>query len=339
MLITNDESICNNRAITFYSKGDYKTALKWFIKALSPNCDKQIIYNIGLCYHTLTDYKNALKYYELYESKIGTDIYEKSLVYLLTGDYKNGLKYYHKRYGRNSLDGVSFPNIPLKWIDNEIDLIDKKILVLNEQGFGDEFLFSISLEYLSKTCKSAVVQVYQENLTLFKELYKFDNIEFFTDRSLSIEFVSNFDSYTSTGENFTIFNRFDIKQSKYKEIESDTGRVGIFFQANSLSKNAKERSIDPNIFRKISDKYKLVNLQKGTILDFAENPKLDDFWDTKKVIDTLDFVITIDSSVANLCGLLGKETYLVKKKYLDWRYICGFYESIDVIGVNEIINL
>lgn len=335
--MVNNQVKYNNRAITFYNKGDFKTALKWYKKCL-PDCDKQILFNIGLCYHSLRDFENAIKYYELYEKEIGVDnIYEKSLVYLHKGDYKKGLEIYHTRIGRNSKDGVNFPNLPIPWINDLNNLKDKNILVLNEQGFGDEFLFSKSFIEATKVCKSVKIQVYPETLNLFKSLYP--NIDFFTDRTLSIEFVNSFDGYTSTGELFAQYNKSGIKRYEYNETESDNGKVGIFFAANPESKNAKERSIDPKLFKKLTNRYKLVNLQKGHVLDFCENPTLNDFLDTKNVIDTLDFVITIDSSVANLCGILGKECYLVNKKYLDWRYINKFYDSIDIITPVEINDL
>lgn len=329
----------NSRGIDFYNKGDFKTALRWYKKCLPlPNCDKQIYFNIGLCYHSIRDFDNAIKYYEKFEEKAGVDnIYEKSLVYLLMGDHKRGFDIYHKRYGRKSKDGVSFPNLPIPWIDNIDDLKDKNILVLNEQGFGDEFLFSKSVVDLSKSCKSCKVQVYPETFNLMKNVYP--GVDFFTDRQLSYEFVMQFDGYTSSGQLFALSNKDSIKKYEYKETKSDTGRVGIFFAANPESKNAKQRSIDPNMFKKLSNRYKLVNLQKGHRLDFCENPELNDFLDTKNVIDGLDFVISIDSSVANLCGMIGKECYLVNKNYLDWRYINEFYESIDIIKPAEINDL
>lgn len=326
----------NSKGIVFYNKGDFQSALKWYKKCLPlPNCDKQIYFNIGLCYHSIRDFDNAIKYYEDYEEKSGIDnIYEKSLIYLLSGDHKRGFSIYNKRYGRNSKDGVHFPNLPIPWIDNIKDLKDKNVLILNEQGFGDEFLFSKSVADLYNLCTSAKVQVYPETFNLMKDTYP--SIDFFTDRTLSYEFVMGFDGYTSSGELFALYNIDSIKKYEYKESKIDTGRVGIFFAANPNSKNAKKRSINPNVFRKLSNRYSLVNLQKGHKLDFAENPELNDFLDTKKVIDGLDFVISIDSSIANLCGMIGKECCLVNKDYLDWRYINEFYESIHIIKPAEI---
>lgn len=322
--------IYNKKGISFYKKNQYRTALKWYEKCL-PDCDNRIYYNIGLCYHSLGEYDKAMEFYKKYEKLSGIEnIYEKCLVYLLKGDYKKGLEIYQTRNG-------NFPNLPLKWIEKIDDLKDTNLLVLNEQGFGDEFLFSKSFSDLSKLCKSCKVQVYPETIDLFKELYP--NIDFFTDRSFSIKFVSQFDSYTSTGDLFSLYNRDSIKKYKYRETDMDSGRVGIFYAANPKSKNSKKRSINPNLFKPLLKNYKLVNLQKGHHLKFCENPILNNFLDTKKVIENLDFVVTIDSSVANLCGILGKECYLVKKDYLDWRYVNNFYKSIEVININDIKDL
>lgn len=324
----------NNKAISFYNKKDYKTSLKWYKKCL-PDCDKQIYYNIGLCYHSLKDYDSAIKHYEIYEKMSGIEnIYEKSLCYLFKGDVRKGLEIYKTRYGRKSVDGVNFPELPLNWVDKIDDLKGKNVLVLNEQGFGDEFLFSKSFTELSRLCSSCHIQVYSETINLFKELYP--DLNFFSDRTLSMEFVQQFDCFTSTGEMFALYNIDGAKSYKMEDNQLKNGRVGIFFAANPKAKNSKERSISPNLFKPLLSRYKLVNLQKGYNLDFCENPELNDFLDTRNVIKDLDFVISIDSSVSNLCGMLGKECYLVNKKYLDWRYVINFYDSIEIITPDEI---
>ena len=48
--------------------------------------------------------------------------------------------------------------------------------------------------------------------------------------------------------------------------------------------------------------------------------KLEDFSDTAAVIEKLDLVITIDSSVAHLAGALGKKTFMLLPYSTDWRW-------------------
>ena len=87
----------------------------------------------------------------------------------------------------------------------DIDLKDKKVLVLNEQGYGDEILFSRVIEPLSKICEKSTYQVYDVMIELFESIYKHDNINFFTDRQLSLEFVNSFDTWISVGDLFSSY--------------------------------------------------------------------------------------------------------------------------------------
>jgi ADP-heptose:LPS heptosyltransferase len=52
-----------------------------------------------------------------------------------------------------------------------------------------------------------------------------------------------------------------------------------------------------------------------------------DFADTAAIIDSLDLVITVDTSVAHLAGALGKETWLLLPKVCDWRWMVSRRDS------------
>ncbi|MCE1189395.1 MAG: tetratricopeptide repeat protein [Ignavibacteria bacterium] len=48
--------------------------------------------------------------------------------------------------------------------------------------------------------------------------------------------------------------------------------------------------------------------------------RISDFEDTAAIIEQLDLVITVDTSVAHLAGALGKQTYVLLSKIPDWRW-------------------
>ena len=45
-----------------------------------------------------------------------------------------------------------------------------------------------------------------------------------------------------------------------------------------------------------------------------------DFADTAALVQTLDLVITVDTSVAHLAGALGRPTWLLLPRFADWRW-------------------
>lgn len=333
----------NNSGLTHYGRGDFQKAYKLFMNAFKlSGGDVSISYNLALTLYSMGKWEECVKMIDD-NCQLGSEtLFLKSLSLLNLTD-KLGFHFYKNRIGRSGVDGVNFPQLPIPWIWNFSELSNSNVLILNEQGFGDEFLFSGIIPRLSSICNSVTYQVYPENIKLFQHIFRdLPNVEFFQERSFNMDFVMKFDSYSSSGEIFASYNLSgDTISYEISEYSGDVGNggIGIFYKANTLSKNWKMRSIDPKIFKKFKKNNKFINLQKGEMLDFCENPELLDFFDTYNIIKDSEFVITIDSSVANLCGIMGKRCYLISKGYLDWRYKWGFYKSIEVIGLLDIPNI
>jgi len=76
----------------------------------------------------------------------------------------------------------------------------------------------------------------------------------------------------------------------------------------------------------------LFSLQKGPASDQARTPpagmtltdwtaELEDFADTAALVDNLDLIITIDTSVAHLAGAMGKPVWTLLPFVPDWRWM------------------
>jgi len=331
-----------SKGIGLYTIGKFKEAISLYKKAipfLNFNDKGLVYYNIGLCYFSMMDYENSERLFKNSFYDFGNKMsgYELSMSYLFNGKLELGLKSYKFRYfgSRNS-----FPPLNIKHIDNISDCLGKKVLVLNEQGFGDEFLFSRCIPKLSEISTDISYQSYEEIIDLFKENFTYPNVNFFSDRILSRDFVNNFDVWISTGDLFSSYV-LEFGQNKFKSIgnieQRDVKNIGISWEANKLSKNSNKRSIESDILN-FSDKFSIHNLQRGYSLSWAKNYDIKTFSDTYNIIKDLDLVITVDTSIAHLSGLMNKRTILVYNEYLDWRWKYNFYDTIEIVKISDLSN-
>jgi ADP-heptose:LPS heptosyltransferase len=115
----------------------------------------------------------------------------------------------------------------------------------------------------------------------------------------------------------------------------DSGRpnVGITWSGNPRHVNDHNRSIDLETFeRALTANCRFVTLQpdvreqdraalaaSGRALDLGA--QLKGFEDTAALIEALDLVISVDTSVAHLAGALGKPVWILLPYAPDWRWM------------------
>jgi hypothetical protein len=56
------------------------------------------------------------------------------------------------------------------------------------------------------------------------------------------------------------------------------------------------------------------------LIDLA--PHIEDFGDTVAMVDQMDLVITVDTSIAHISGALGKPVWTLLARVADWRWGC-----------------
>lgn len=97
-------------------------------------------------------------------------------------------------------------------------------------------------------------------------------------------------------------------------------RIGLAWQANPTGFNGANKSLPPALAQRFLD--------LGAISLQPEHTGAADMADTAAIVDGLDLVISIDTSVAHLAGAMGKPTWtLLPKLKTDWRWMRGRTDS------------
>ena len=118
--------------------------------------------------------------------------------------------------------------------------------------------------------------------------------------------------------------------------------LGLCWRAEENGVQKRIRSIDNSADLEPLARWSFVNLNPGkTLLSSPTLPRLIDadlrtWTDTARVIAGLDCVVTVDSAVAHLAGLLGVPTLMIVPLNVDWKYgvageDCFWWPSLKVI--------
>jgi hypothetical protein len=114
-------------------------------------------------------------------------------------------------------------------------------------------------------------------------------------------------------------------------------KIGVCWQGTRI-KTGRGRSFPPHALRQVAalPGVRLISLQcgagveqlrhlpAGVVIESLPGPidaGPDAFLDTAAIMQTLDLVITCDTSVAHLAGALGRPAWVVLKRVPDWRWL------------------
>lgn len=324
------------KGIKAYNKKRYYDAEELFQRALKIKMSDEdkgiVLYNLGLCFYSQKKWDKAER---LFISSMSLGYmrsgWELSLSQLNQGKIE-GFKYFPYRYLYST---QKFPNLPIPRIKSLDDLNNcSKLLVLNEQGFGDEILFSRGLDLIKGRDYS--YQVYPETLTLFRKWW---DGNFFTERILDYDFVNYYQAWIPSGDLFSLFCLGNSSDPPlFPVTKNPNGPIGFCYSSNPKLSKAKEKSFSAEEFKNIlvPTGRKLVSLQHGISTDFAINLDLPDFLTTYNNLSGLSMVITVDTAVAHLAAIAQIPTYVIFKTHLDWRWTLPLYgDHVKVVQINN----
>ena len=313
---------------------------------LDPN-NVDALNNMGVIAKEQRDLITAKNYYdrviELDPNSLET-LLNLSLLYLLQKDYIKGFDLYRNRYRKYDL----YTNENLvkhkKLINSFDELMGKKVLVCFEQGFGDAVQF-IRLALVLKNLNAEFSYlVPHELLKLFRQ--SFPEVSFVMEDEIeSFEYYFPIlDACYLTGleyetipfrEKYLHVNVNDVESFKKTELaKTSKKRIGFAYQGSVLHHNDTNRSITLEMFLQgissLHQDYEFYALQYGISVQEQQllkkygvadlGSKIENFYDSAIMVESMDAIISIDSSLLHVSGALGKKAYLLLPFAPDWRW-------------------
>jgi tetratricopeptide (TPR) repeat protein len=265
------------------------------------------------------------------------------LLLLLKGEFDEGWREYHWRWqtkeGKRYLRSFEQP----EWRGEDIK--GKKILVHAEQGFGDTLQFVRYMEQLERLGASVIFEAPRPLERLLKTC---NGIDCLISRG---EPIPAFDFHVPLlnipGQLGTELNNIPAHipylhstaelNDKWQGLLAELGdgyRVGIAWAGSAKHANDQCRSIPAQELALLSELKGIhwISLYKPTpgysvskpegylkLIDWTR--ELHDYADTAALVDRLDLVVAVDTSVAHLAGALGKPVLILLPFVPDWRWL------------------
>ncbi|NTU43585.1 MAG: tetratricopeptide repeat protein [Nitrospirales bacterium] len=263
--------------------------------------------------------------------------WERSLIALQTGDYLRGFSEYGARWAMKGSGSMQWP-APL-WKGEPLS--GKRILLLNEQGFGDTFMALRYLPLLKAAGAEIVLEARAETERLFLLL---DDVSAVVRRGnpTSVDFCCPvmslpglFGTTIRTIPPPLCFRAPEASQEKARLLVGRDWRlrVGIIWSGSVTFADNNRRSTGIDSFLRLAEipEVSLYSLQKGpreadlnrpgiSLVIRPLGPEIEDFVDTAALAQELDLIIMTDSSTAHLAASLGRPVWNLLSFIPYWIY-------------------
>ena len=340
----------NNLADAFRELGKFDEAVEFSRKAIEMRSGFAPAYvTMGNILLSQGDVSGALAHYQKaidLDREMSDAHYNRGLVLLLRGDLQEGWKEYEWRFKSREISrniGYRDRGIPL-WDGSGFE--GRTILIMSEQGAGDNIQFA---RYIPQVKARGGTVIFECPKELTKMFEGFSGIDVLVEKpftpvqgdtpDICIPLLSLPRLFNTTIDTITAdVPYFNISPEAVRKWESlfdtDLFKVGLAWSGNPAHRNDRNRSCRLNDLAPLfsSEEIQFYSLQKQGIGESEYDllagrgiadlgKEVHDYYDTAAIIEHLDLVITVDTSVAHLAGALGKEVWTLLPFVPDWRWM------------------
>ncbi len=339
----NDPAVHNNLGNLLRNMDDFAGSIKHLERSIALNPSYADAYsNLGAVYKEKKEYENAQKFYakalSLNPEHINAN-FDMSLIELMRGNYALGWKQYEFRLGMDELISKLYRYKTPIWRGES--LVGKRIILQNEQGFGDNIMFiRYATNFIALGAK-VIIRTRAELVELFKTIVDIEAVyseeEEIVSHDYHLPLLSSALLFQTTLQNIpSSFPYLHVKHLSdlVKKEKKDVLKIGLVYSSSRTNKDFKNKYLGLENFKSLfklkgsawyslqagedAKEIKTLNLE-DSIVDLSEH--LNDFSTTASIINSLDLIITTDTSVAHLCGAMNKRAWVMVPRPSDWRWM------------------
>jgi len=347
----------NNKGVSLSKLKQYEEALFNYDQAIKLKSDYAEAWNNkGVSLSKLKKYEEALFNYDQaikLKSDYAEAFYGKAETKLILGDFQDGWNLYRFRWKKEDFEIYRYSQF--KKLESTNNLKNKKILIWHEQGFGDIIQFSRYIPELINLGAIITFEVPKDLISFFKKQFDCE----VTDRVSTNQLFDYQAPLLNLPFLFkTLINTIPLNQSYLKaqekiidwkeklKLSKTKLNVGIAVSGNPDYPDNHIRSIPLEKMKSLFQQANFFIIQKE--LDTKDKFFLEDstdikflgdginnFLDTAAIVENMDLIISINTSLIHLAGALGKKSFLLLSWASEWRWLIDrrdspWYKSIKI---------
>lgn len=318
-------------------------------------------FNLGNIYHQTKKLEESIALYDhvLKNNPGSADDkakFNKSYSKMCLEEWKEGFQLYEHRFNVSPRNYIAFVSINLPIWNGKDEC--NNLMVVGEQGLGDHIQFYRYILELLDAYPNMKISYYttfkckhfykkHDRVTILQRYDRVDLTQYDYKLSLiSIPVRLNIDKVTpiSAADSYLVEDYDNIQFWKSKLSNLKKFRIGLCWKGNDTTNI--EKYIPLHLFKNIAGlDVDIISLQKGDgeeelrEVDFKINQyDIDNdrpFEDTLAILKNIDLLITIDTSMVHIAGLLGIKTWLILGAVSEWRWGTheknnSWYDSVEL---------
>ena len=342
-------SAYNNLGVAYKGLGLIDKAQESFDKALTlfpeagfnPIDKGKVLGGIGGMYTNNGTPAKAIEYLEQARAlapEEPTVLFNLSLAYLEAGRWAEGWDL----YDHGARKDKTYGNLPI-WDGSP----GKRVVVYGEQGIGDEIMFASIIPDLLIDCESVIVDAHPRLQNMFQRSFKNLQLPIYgTRKQKDPKWVNHQrpDARIAMGSLGRLYRRQDsdfprepylkadpelVDEYRQKLAHHKRPRIGIAWKGGYVRTHKDERSMSvDDLLGVVSGIGEVWSLQytPEAAAACAGKPihhwqaEIDNYDLTAALVANLDLVITVNQSLAHLCGAMGVDNWVLTPKACAWRY-------------------